>query len=223
MNTDIFDSWWVYLHNRNDRPSGYDWNAIEVQKNVSYSVTFGLNSYHLLKSPYKTDCKHYERETQFKSRKDCIRKCKLRISQTECGVISHEVDVYRGEQNVRFVENDEQDFCVNKLDLRRKCVKICSNYDCFKEYIVPKIVSLYKHDHCEISITVPTKPLTTYRHKPRIESIEFVCYIASALSLWFGFSVFSLYDWSRMLYKKTKLLILKKPIFKTNVLIVKNY
>ena len=224
LNKFVFESsWWIFFHHPYDRPSSYDWNAIEVLRNRYYAVTVAINSYYLLQSPYKTNCKQYYTETEFKSRKECIRMCKLNVSQSKCGVISHEVNVYRGEPNVRFVGNDSEEHCVHKLDLKRNCFKLCPNYDCFKQYIVPKIESQYEFDHTQISITTPTNPMTVYRHKPRIEAFEFVCYIASALSLWFGFSVYSLYEWTEKVYKKTKLLILKKPVFKANAVIIKRY
>ena len=42
-----------------------------------------------------------------------------------------------------------------------------------------------------VKIIIPFEPKTVYYVKPSKEIVEFVCYLASTLSLWFGFSILS--------------------------------
>ena len=202
----IYNNLWFSVHNSYDIPISYDWDSVEVKKSFHYSITFSLTSFQLLRSPYSTDCKNYYKETEFLSRKDCIRKCKLTESQDKCGVVSHEVDVYENETNVRFAQSLEEVNCVKNLNLKSDCVNKCPNYDCFKQDYAPKITAQYSsnYNHCEVDLAIPTDPQLTHHHKPKIETIEFLCFMASTFSLWFGFNLLSIYDWIQIFCYKTK-------------------
>ena len=204
-----YDNWWLFIHNSYDIPSAYDWNAVEIKKSFTYLLTFSLISYNLLETPYPTNCWHYSRDTEYLSRKDCIRKCKINRSLDKCGVISYETDVYRDEPMVIFAETKDKIKCVKKLSLKRNCLKICPNNDCYKQYYKSKIVSHSNHskDISEVSLALPTDPLIAHHQKPQFETIEFLCYIGSTFSLWFGFSMFVIHDSIQRFFWQTKLAI----------------
>ena len=197
------NSWWMYMHNSYDRTCSYDWNSIQLKRGYNYWLTFTLQSYQLLERPYPTDCTDYYNKTEYMSRKDCIRQCKLNLSLRECGVVPHEVDIYRDEPVVRLATDDEYETCVFNLTLNRVCPKMCPHYDCYKQIYKPVVISYNKVNetclpeqcHTRIRLVIPSDTQTTYYHKPNIEIIEFVCYLASTLSIWFGFSVISTMDW----------------------------
>ena len=56
--------------------------------------------------------------------------------------------------------------------------------DCVKHYYKPVLISGTPRDRKEVRIylAIPTEPETTFWHKTRIETIEFVCYIASGVT-----------------------------------------
>ena len=231
-NIGVYNSWWIYIHNELDTPSGYDWNAVEIKKSFYYSMGFTLNSYQLLERPYPTDCKNYNTNTVYLSRKDCIRKCKIKQSLDKCRVISYETDVYRDEPVVRFAETKDEIQCVKDLKLKRSCMKMCPNSDCYKQHFVPKIVSESNEnypDYTEMSLAITADPQVKNYHKPRIETVEFLCYMASTFSLWFGFTMISIYSRFHDLFKQTKLAIhkskLKHSHFKSDkvFIIIKKY
>ena len=45
-----------------------------------------------------------------------------------------------------------------------------------------------------ILILPPTSPNLIYTHSEKIHFEEFICYTASAISLWFGFSIFIIFN-----------------------------
>ena len=193
------DTWWLYLNDPRYGVSSNDWNAIAVQKSYYYSVTYSYQSFHLLKRPYSTDCIDYKSSTEYGSRRDCIGKCKLRNGLVLCGVVPPEVEVIRGEPDVRFPNNSSERNCIENLNLTQKCLNVCPNVDCVKSYYrAVKTSQIFKDNdtqHLWVYLIPPSEPETTFVHKARIETVEFICYIASTVGLWFGLSVFSTMSW----------------------------
>jgi hypothetical protein len=70
--------------------------------------------------------------------------------------------------------------------------------DCVIRYYKPYVTASESNDNNEystVSISIPMEPKRIYRYYPKIETIEFLCYFASILSLWFGFSFQSINVW----------------------------
>ena len=196
LTDNLTHEWWLYLHNGRDHIDSYDWNALIMKRGYSYTITYNVRTYRLLQSPYHTDCLHYDLKTEFMSRKDCIRKCKIKESVNQCSAVAHKSDVFKGEPNVRFSNSTLESDCVKRLPLNHLCHNQCHNNDCFKQYIEPNVMEDRDiHDRIGnltwLRVLIPFAPKTTFTHKPSIEPIEFLCYMASTLSIWFGFSVLS--------------------------------
>ena len=204
----------------------YDWNCLILKRGNLYTATYNVRTYQLLQSPYQTDCLHYDLNTEFTSRKDCIRKCKINRSLKRCSVVAHETDVLEGEPSVRFSNDTDEFDCVNRLGLNQLCHKQCHNNDCFKQHIEPNVMedsAIAKLDNLTVlRFLIPFAPKTTFTHKPSIEPIEFVCYMASTLSMWFGFSLLSVGDLVRHLFT-IKISSLKTNKINQNILFVPNY
>jgi len=162
-----------------------------------YTITYSLRTYHLLESPYPTDCINYHKNTEYLSRRDCKRKCMIRRSLSKCNVIFEEINVFKWENNIRFANTTDEIKCSKNLDLNQYCSRNCSHMDCIKTYYKPVFLTNDASEEKEIRIdwVIPFEPETIFWHKPRIELIEFLCYIAAILSLWFGFSILSIYFW----------------------------
>ncbi|CAG2110316.1 unnamed protein product [Medioppia subpectinata] len=152
-------SWWIYIHHSYDTASGYGWDAIEVLPRKQYKISYILNSYHLLAKPYATQCIHYSSQTQYMSRKDCVRRCRRTVSEQSCGsaIVGHEVDVHRGEPTARFTNT-----CVRQLDFKPICERMCPHMDCHKHYFTPKVLGSKRigADHTVVELTVPSEPET---------------------------------------------------------------
>jgi hypothetical protein len=69
--------------------------------------------------------------------------------------------------------------------------------DCVKRYFTPRVIASGKiedyYNETAVHISIPMEPNKIYCYLPKIETIEFLCYLASILSLWFGFSFLSIY------------------------------
>ena len=194
------DQWWLILRDIGYLVSPYEWNSITVKKGFYYALTYSYQSFHLLKKPYSTDCIDYKLDTGLFSRKDCIRKCSLKTGIDFCGVVPTDVEVYRGEPDVRFANSSLEKNCIENLNISQNCLNVCPNVDCVKTYYkVMKMTEtkLKKTDpqYLWIDLIPPSEPETTFIHKARIETVEFICYIASTVGLWFGLSMYSGMSW----------------------------
>ena len=196
------NQWFLFLHDPFYSVSPTDWDGLQIDAGYSTGVTYAYQAFHLLESPFATNCKNYMSDTEYYSRKDCIRKCKLKHSTEECGVIADEVEVYKNEHSIRFPANQNESICAESLSLDRICLDECPHLDCVKMlYKGTKMAKLgFEHDlfsdtivnrNIWVEIIIPREPETTFFHKPRIETVEFICYLASTVSLWFGLSMFS--------------------------------
>ncbi len=187
---------WLYLHDWHDLPNGYDWNTQYVKPHLAYAITYSTKSFQLLESPYPTNCIHYPEKTRYYSRKDCIRKCRIKESLSKCGVIADETNVFKWEAG-RFANTTEEKDCLKIMDLDKFCANFCPNMDCVKNFYTPKeMYSLtLNQSQAKVGFKTPLEPKTIYWHKPKIETIEFLCYGASILSLWFGVSISTVYFW----------------------------
>ena len=191
------NDWWLFLHSRNDQISSHDWNSIKIKKGIGYVITYEVKTYHLLESPYSTGL-DYKSRTEFTSQEDCIRKCKIMRSVSQCQVIGSDTDVFEREQSFRFANESAEIACVKRLGLNQICHKQCHQYDCHKQFIDTKIIGTdedrYKNTNlCAVGIVMTPSPKRTYTHKPSTQPIEFMCFMASTLSIWFGFSMLSIY------------------------------
>ena len=200
--------WWLFIHSNNEHISGYDWNGVVLKSQTLYTISNSVRSYQLLPSPYLTDCIDYSQAMAAKSRNDCVRKCKVRLSLEKCGVVSDEIDVYSGEENVVFAKTKHEITCTRREKLEDICWKECPHNDCFEQYMEARIIQSSDVRYDKLRLMIPFEPRTTFRHKPCIQVIEFLCYLASTLSLWFGFSVISVYFWIKdltMLIKEKRI------------------
>ena len=190
----IKNKWFLTMHSSFNYPSSYGWDGIDVEENYFYILSYAVQTYHLLESPHSTNCLNYKEKTVFLSREDCVRKCRIRESQSKCGVVSHEIDVFRGEPNLRLSETIVEEKCIERLDLKKLCYEMCPNDNCLIPYYKPIVVTQGTQElgGLSVNIIIPSEPETSYHHKPSVEIIEFLCYLASTVSLWFGFSLFSI-------------------------------
>jgi hypothetical protein len=185
---------WLYFHDWLDIPNGFEWNAIPIESPNVYAISYSLDTYRLLPKPYPTDCIDYHIRNEFLSQKDCIRKCLIKEGIDKCNAISNQTKIYEWE--IRSLEGKySNDNCSENLDINNKCNYFCRNIDCVKTFYKPYVIKSFPFDSKDayISITTPVEPKRIHFYYAKIETIEFLCYLASILSLWFGFSFLSIY------------------------------
>uniref|UniRef100_T1KGT2 Uncharacterized protein n=2 Tax=Tetranychus urticae TaxID=32264 RepID=T1KGT2_TETUR len=145
----------------------------------------------LLPAPYRTNCVSYN-ETEY-GRTGCIYSCRLKEAQRNCP---------RWPYNVPAPTNTTVPFRIRGRDCagplrytcsdRSVCPNQCNNvwYSTSLTYLRDK-----KDPNDYITRFSVRRPLGIefeYMYGPRLDAIEFLCYVASALSMWMGISVFDL-------------------------------
>ena len=216
-----YKNWGLCLHSGFNLPDSDAWIGYEWRRQTFNMITWKLTSFRLLESPYQTNCKDYRVNGQYLSRTDCIRKCKIQVSVDKCGVIYKGIDLMRSDSNVRFGNNRSftQKECFYDLNFTDICVKRCSHFDCSIDHYktVELLRTTDKHKKLNkqtqdtiIKIQIPTEPETSYSHQPRIDLVEFICYLASTFNFWFGFSVISFYYFFNVTRNRVKNKITKK-------------
>jgi hypothetical protein len=208
-------------------PTGQGWNTIQIKHFHSYLLTFSTKTYKLLPKPYSTDCIDYSINTEHISQQDCIRKCRIRESFIKCNSFPNETNLYEWEvESIAHNKMNPNNECIDKIHLKEICNNFCPHMDCIKHYIKPKLVGSGPTEDLSwrttgIGISFLTEPKQIYEYKPKMETIEFLCYIASILSLWFGFSIISLDDWFNKLFLWFKFLSFAKiNVFKVKTKIL---
>jgi hypothetical protein len=154
----------------------------------------------LMPKPYSTSCVDYKLYGH-NFRSDCIFKCKTNFFKKvkNCWPMIYQTH----DSGSNLLMNVELNKTFN-LILEQKCEKYCGlENDCLKEYFVPE----YRRRPIEnqlflIYIDASLYPILTIKHSPKIQIDEFLCFITSIISLWFGFSVIMLSDICSLVLKK---------------------
>nr|XP_046912508.1 uncharacterized protein LOC124493476 [Dermatophagoides farinae] len=164
----------------------------------SISFNFAKTKNQLLEPPYRTNCRHYE-EIGYKSLMHCMNHCKAQYF----------IDHFNGwHANIPANNGDNLDIHFAPAEYRKnktldkivsnKCSQFCSKrQDCvcelFKITIMEEIErnneNIQLKDRFQLKVMIPIDLNKYYTHKPRMEWIEFICFYASTISLWFGFSI----------------------------------
>ena len=168
--------------------------------------------------PYKTLCFDYNK-IGCKSRRDCIDRCKVEMTfKNYNGSFPSETIINRHNNN-KFKDeckDNDQEYCEQK----HKSPDCINEYysaklmfdkkhneflkDVSMEYFLSLFdMSAFKRNNknaksdinlmSEIEIQFNNEPDTIYTHSPQQYPIEFVCLIGGIISLWTGFSIFSIY------------------------------
>ncbi len=190
----------LHLHSRNEMiTDSYNDNMAKITfsfNRISYT-NYHMTSVQLMPKPYKTSCVNYK-EFGYNSRADCVAKCKIKYFRNE----------YKGWPGIYLTEEFSEELMLDidsllekneslDLILQKKCIKFCGlNDDCFKQffgfYSEKEVYDL--GDVFMVTVSPPDLPTLIFTHLPKIQVEEFICFIASIVSLWFGFSVMMLSD-----------------------------
>jgi hypothetical protein len=95
------------------------------------------------------------------------------------------------------------------LNAEQKCDKIYGlEKKCVKEYYVPECIEYRKRNSYFIfEVKHTLYPILTIKRSPKIKFEEFMCFITSIISLWFGFSVIMLSNVYSLVVKKFLLIV----------------
>ena len=145
-----------------------------------------------LPKPYETNCFDYN-SIGFKSRKHCIDSCrenelrKYYPGQFPGTYLSYNLSSVEKIINLRHIYENDWGFD-HKIAV--KCRDMCGlRMDCTSVYYRSEVVpATYDYNGLFLNALPPEPTQLVYTHSPKIIFEEFVSYIASYVSLWFGFS-----------------------------------
>jgi hypothetical protein len=105
-------------------------------------------------------------------------------------------------------------------ELSDKCREFCGeNNDCFGEvFELNEIRGGGKKGIFTLVFLLPTIPSLLFTHWPKIRFEEFLCFIGSIFSLWFGFSIVMLSDVCLLVVRQVKKII----NFRLNIILNNN-
>jgi hypothetical protein len=171
--------------------------------------------------PYSTSCVDYK-HLGYNFRSYCIFKCRTKKFTKKFNLWPLYYLSYDSESDLLMANGINVSLDFNAV---QNCENVCdTENDCSREYYVPEYSRLpSKSNSSSIRVSHTLYPILTIKHSPKIPVDEFLCFITSIISLWFGFSVIMLSNVFSSVLKKF-LLIVNNFNFKTksiNIIILK--
>lgn len=172
-----------------------------------YQLTFSYLENNRLQAPYDTNCIDYKSFMNVSSSIECFTKCTNDMVKKYFGKGHFIAITYNTDDKVdprddtrdedRIINQDEIDDestaeLLNQLEER--CVERCSRMDCNQRYTITQVFS----DPNDVNITIkyivssPQEPFVTIGAIPRLELLEYLIFILSSTSIWFGFHILML-------------------------------
>ena len=221
----------IVMHSRKETISNYyNYEFLEfTQRPDLYPfLRFHKTIVHSLPKPYKTDCFDYS-TIGFTSLFDCIAKCRKKGLKEELKLWPGNFLTEDRELNDRMVEmfaifgkNQSLDTIVGE-----NCRQFCdTKNECFIQYFALKNYSFpYNMESFQVFIFTSDIPNLTYNHSPKVIFEEFISFIGSIVSLWFGFSIVMLSNIISIAFKYSKILVekhSKSETFVANINVKRN-
>lgn len=155
----------------------------------------------LLESPFETACRKYQSYYTFfggpfSSQAECFTLCYSKKSFDEYKLRPSDLFTETSTDALltrKMIVNNET--IEKKLDLfEKQCSSYCEKQNCIREDFIPRRVSesnLPDDGYFTLSLLLPTDPDISVITKPVMSITEFVTYVLSCISFWFGFAPFS--------------------------------
>ena len=143
----------------------------------------------LLPAPFRTSCIDYD-DVRF-GRTGCIFECLERLSMEKCGVWPSSVPA---DPWLPYYFNRADLSCSLTVEQKESCTiskETCPN-QCVNLWYTTTLVTLHQPltptNLTRIFIRRPSEVEFTYNYTPRLDQIEYLCYVASCFGIWLGIS-----------------------------------
>ena len=142
-----------------------------------------------LPKPYETNCLNFRLRHRYVSKLECIDECKIGYWRSVRGQGFWPGNYLAGETLDVYPEFVPENITFDRLS-GDHCKTVCpEKSDCYSEYYGFKLFNQpWLGGITTITIMAPELPDIVQTHSPKILFEEFVSYVASYVSLWFGFS-----------------------------------
>ena len=187
-----------------------------------YWLTFSMLTNVQLKSPYDTHCIDYKSFINMSSGIECFTACVDSVVKKYFGKghfisitpnrghgdIDNDAKVVNDYHQLRIISGDDIDdeSTANLLNqLEEGCLLRCEKSDCNQKYTITNVFSDPNNDNVTIKFLVssPQEPFITIGSIPRLEILEYLIFILSSTSIWFGF-YFLILDPGKLINKCTR-------------------
>lgn len=149
----------------------------------------------MLPPPYKTNCLDYSKIGCL-TRIDCIEKCRNEFSKSgnyySSGKNYGNIFIYMG-----LAQFHNTLLCEEKYE----------SSDCFSEYYNIKMITdqtNWVKNASFVRVLISDEPDNIITHSPQFYPIELMCFVGGLISLWTGFSIYSVFGYGKWIFRKNK-------------------
>ena len=215
----------IFLHHRREIIHNY-YNHLFLEifqmDNRYQFFWFRKTTVRSLPKPYRTDCFDYH-TIGYTSLRDCVAKCRKKALSKALGKWLGNLLTEDKNENLHMVEIFEVFSHNQSLDTKigDQCKEEChTKNECVIQYFWLKNHSFpYKQKSFQVLAFTSDEPDLSYDHSPKMVFEEFISFLGSIISLWFGFNVIRLSDMFSMLSQRV-IRFIKRDV-KNNLLIIK--
>lgn len=181
-----------------------------TSKYNSFPSTFHNFTKHRLRAPYHTDCIDYPKDRGLASRAECMQKCVSKYCQENLGKIPFSViqtvPVSMNHVSYHDIKNETiSDSLHHYEDL---CNGECSNKDCKSGTVFTVTKPRYTaHDDSKnlgFNALIPDSPSIHVIFEPRMKLVEYLTFVCSTVSTWFGVSILMMDPFMMVVKRKLK-------------------
>lgn len=148
------------------------------------ALTYQLYQTYLLPPPYVTDCYNYSSiESTFESQAQCYETCYNKTIFDKFGLVSSSIPTFEPSNQHRFTEWKPE---YRKYE--EECRKRCRMKDCRYNDFIPSILSTGDSNYPEFRLHATNHPVVRQTAVAKINMTEYVTFVLSCVSFWFGFS-----------------------------------
>ena len=148
---------------------------------------------HSMPTPYETQCVDYNKQGYF-SKMDCINQCKIKFWKTNfpnqwpANYLNYDTN---SNDSLIDIYSNHLEYMQDDIEMGTKCKQQCGVYsECYSEIYELSIHPFYWDiDNFPFPIFPPRLPDLIYTHSASIETVEFLSFVFSIISLYFGFTV----------------------------------
>jgi hypothetical protein len=181
-------------------PSHLFRDRITVKSKTYSFIVFSSIKEHLLPFPHETRCFNYE-QNSYKSKEDCIVKNmqRLEVNQCKCNRSWFYEFLNFNSSNYDICKLKNCKFRYNKNLFKDLCPRNCYNeYYRFLSRIGNKVYDIRKYSMLSLRKTELFE--VCFTHSPKMNFVDFLCSMGGLISMWFGISVYSFYQYIEKLF-----------------------
>lgn len=191
---------YIFLHSHNKGYHGLSDSFAEHQRFITNKTTGAGHQNHVtisyshfqsnrLGPPFKTQCLDYATQG-LETKSHCFEKCLLQKSINTFKKLPFSVLI---DSPIRLPiiskEDNSNELFMKKLgQLQKDCGVLCKRKDCFKEEFIPKVFYTTQEENIMLELYGSNEPTIASQESAYLNIIDYITYIVSCISFWFGFS-----------------------------------